>query len=272
MNKKFLVYVHINKVNGKRYYGITSRKPEYRWNHGKGYQKGHIKNAINKYGWDGFDHIIIARDLTEDEAKWLEIEMIAAHNTTNRKYGYNFTEGGDGCKGMKGEKHPMYGKHHTEEWRQNHSNMMSGENHPMYGKHHTKDTKQKLRDINLGKHHTEEAKKKISETNTGENNPMYGKRGELSPNYGKHHAEETKQKIRDTKIGKSNPAARTTICITTKRIFYTAKDGADFYNINPSGVHKCCKGKHKSAGKLPDGTKLVWRYLNYKHNKTYRIA
>lgn len=32
------------------------------------------------------------------------------------------------------------------------------------------------------------------------------------------------------------------------------------------------KGKYKSAGKLPDGTKLVWRFLNYKHNKTYRIT
>ena len=90
MNRNYVVYVHINKVNGKRYYGITSQTPKQRWKNGKGYKNQHFTNSISKYGWDGFDHIIIARDLTEDEAKWLEVEMIAAHNTNDKRYGYNF--------------------------------------------------------------------------------------------------------------------------------------------------------------------------------------
>lgn len=49
----------------------------------------------------------------------------------------------------KGEKHPNYGKHHTEETREKISSTLkgkfSGENHPMYGKHHTEETKQKMR-------------------------------------------------------------------------------------------------------------------------------
>lgn len=28
---------------------------------------------------------------------------------------------------------------------------------------------------------------------------------------------------------------------------------------------------HKHAGRLKDGTRLVWRYLIWKHNKRYRI-
>ena len=59
MNYK--VYVHISP-NGKRYYGITKQEIEKRWRNGKGYSNNdHFTNAINYYGWDNFDHIVIAR-------------------------------------------------------------------------------------------------------------------------------------------------------------------------------------------------------------------
>ena len=257
MNKKFLVYVHINKVNGKRYYGITSQKPKRRWSNGKGYlNNDHFTNSINKYGWNSFEHIIVARGLTEDEAKWLEVEMIAAHNTNNPEFGYNETKGGDGCsrpcseetkqkiseanKGKQaGENHPMYGKR--------------GELSPLYGKPRSEETKQKLREFNIGKH-------------CGDKNHMYGKK----------HTPETIQKMKENQPdihGKNNPNAKSVICITTKKIFFTAKEGACFYNLKGSAdISRNCKGTRKSCGKLSDGTKLVWRYLNYKHNKTYRIA
>ena len=214
MGKAYVVYVHINKVNGKRYYGITCQRPEQRWRNGDGYKCGYFTNAINKYGWDGFDHIIIASGLTEDEAKWLEVEMRAAHNTTNEKYGYNKTLGGDGASGLTGEKHPMYGKHLPEEHR-----------------------------------------RKISKALKG-----------------KTITEETRQKFREVNRGKNNPKAHSTICITTGKIFFTLKEAAEYYNASRSSISLCCQGKKKSAGKLPDGTKLVWRYVNYKHNKTYRVA
>ena len=31
MNNKFLVYIHINKINNKKYIGITSRSVEKKW-------------------------------------------------------------------------------------------------------------------------------------------------------------------------------------------------------------------------------------------------
>ena len=68
MDRKYVVYVHINKINGKRYYGITSMKEKTRWHNGRGYKTQHFARAIDKYGWEGFDHVVIARGLTEDEA------------------------------------------------------------------------------------------------------------------------------------------------------------------------------------------------------------
>lgn len=36
--KSYTVYKHTSP-SGKVYIGITCRKPEYRWNHGKGYKE-----------------------------------------------------------------------------------------------------------------------------------------------------------------------------------------------------------------------------------------
>lgn len=47
--KDYVVYMHV-LPNKKRYIGITCRKPEYRWNYGKGYiENKHFYNAILKY-------------------------------------------------------------------------------------------------------------------------------------------------------------------------------------------------------------------------------
>lgn len=95
------VYVHTNKLNCKRYVGITSQKPEYRWNGGKAYkQSPHFWAAIQKYGWDGFTHEILYDKLSEDEAKSKEIELISLWNTQDSRYGYNVSSGGGGNTGF----------------------------------------------------------------------------------------------------------------------------------------------------------------------------
>lgn len=71
--------------------------------------------------------------------------------------------------------------------------------------------------------------------------------------------------------GKNHSGAKSIICLTTKRIFYTIKEGAEYYKCNRISISNCCKGDYKSAGKLPDGTPLVWRYLVWNHDKRYRI-
>ena len=51
-------------------------------------------NAIKKYKWDGFEHILLIDHLTREEADICEIELIKKYKTTDRNYGYNLSPGG----------------------------------------------------------------------------------------------------------------------------------------------------------------------------------
>lgn len=95
INKDFKVYMH-KSPSGKRYIGITCQRPVRRWG-SNGY--GYIDNiyfwrAIQKYGWDNFQHEILFDGLTKDEAEQKEIELIAFYNSTDPNKGYNITSGG----------------------------------------------------------------------------------------------------------------------------------------------------------------------------------
>ena len=94
-----VVYIHIFP-NGKRYVGLTMRDVNKRWGNGIGYKKQKVVyNAILKYGWNNISHIVYECD-TESEMKYLERYLIAYYNTTDHRYGYNVTEGGDGTQGF----------------------------------------------------------------------------------------------------------------------------------------------------------------------------
>lgn len=104
MEKKFIVYEHLFP-NGKRYIGITSKNPKQRWENGSGYTKLHqsaMYYAINKYGWDNIQHNILLKNLSFEEAKKKEIELIKKYNTfvhNENSNGYNMTLGGEGVLG-----------------------------------------------------------------------------------------------------------------------------------------------------------------------------
>lgn len=100
-NGNYCVYVHTSP-SGKMYVGQTGKKPEYRWNNGKGYlQKKNGKyrqtafaNAIIKYGWDNIEHEIVASNLTKKEADNFEKLLIEKLKTMDSMFGYNLKEGG----------------------------------------------------------------------------------------------------------------------------------------------------------------------------------
>lgn len=149
--KTYCVYSHTNKINGKIYIGLTSMKPEERWKNGVGYHAGtHFRNAIDKYGWDNFEHRIIKDGLTENEASYWEQYYISFYNSTDRQYGYNMSSGGESGG------HPQ-----TEETKKKISE--NGYHYGMLGKKHSNEAKAKMSKSRTGRVFSDETKKKISD-------------------------------------------------------------------------------------------------------------
>lgn len=144
--KCYTVYMHKNKINGKVYIGITKQKPQYRWNDGNGYKKQLFFKAIKKYGWDNFEHIILLKNLSEEEAEQKEIEFIKKYDSHCNKYGYNVLDD--------------INKHKTER------NLRK-----KVKKREVKNTtREKLRKANLGKHLSFKTKEKLSKLRKGKSN------------------------------------------------------------------------------------------------------
>lgn len=87
--------MHISPSN-KKYIGITKQRPTDRWSNGNGYKHSpFFHNAITKYGWNNFKHIILFDKLSEERALRLETLCIILLRTNNKLYGYNLTTGGE---------------------------------------------------------------------------------------------------------------------------------------------------------------------------------
>lgn len=161
----YTVYKHINKINKKAYVGITSQKVYQRWENGVGYTlKTYFRNAIDKYGWENFEHKILYVGLTKQEASTKEQELIKKFNLQNPKYGYNIAKGGDVNCGwsLSEERKEILRKKFT-------------------GKKQSKETIEKMKKAHQNVKMTQETKDKISKANKGNKRPdMAIKRGAKS--------------------------------------------------------------------------------------------
>lgn len=241
-DKKYLIYMHTNKINGKKYIGQTSLDPDVRWKNGLGYAGSpHFYNAINKYGWDNFEHEIIKDSLSLNEANKLEKEFIKKYNTTDPNFGYNIMPG--------------------------------GKNSPM-----PDEVREKISKSKMGHEVTAEARKKISENHadfSGKNNPRYGvhlseeTRAKISANNkswmmkGIKRSEETKRKMRENHAdfsGANHPQARAVVQLDLDgnyiATFPTAKEAAKSICQRGPNITICCQNHHRTAGGY------MWRYAD----------
>lgn len=131
---------------GKRYIGMTMRKVEYRWNSGKAYKNNDAMwRDIERFGWDNFKKVILAKNLTEKEASKKEQYYISFFNTQDSQKGYN---------------REMGGKYFEM----------------------AEQTKEKIRIANSGQIRSEDYRRHISESKKGIKNGMFGMYDGLNPN------------------------------------------------------------------------------------------
>jgi group I intron endonuclease len=234
MEDRYIIYLHVNKINNKVYVGITKHSnPELRWR--CGYKNNPYFNySIKKYGWDGFDHIVLFRNLPKEIACKLEIKLIARY----RKKGicYNIANGGEGSIAM-------------SESTRNKLRKYKGIRSSQYGKKRTKDRIEKQRVIAL---HMWETRSK-EEVNASLK-PYQYKAGSLHPNYGKPISNIHKDRI---KVALSKAVLM--IDKSTNEIlreFESATDAETFLSKRSHHISSCCNNKRKSA------YGYIWRYKN----------
>ncbi len=71
---------------------------------------------------------------------------------------------------------------------------------------------------------------------------------------------ETRLRVAKKASGSMNCNARMVECLNTGEVFGTLTEACAKYNVNINSMVSVCKGRRKTAGMLPNGERLRWRY------------
>ena len=241
MECKYCVYKHTSPSR-KVYIGITLQEAKRRWQDGKGYKKSpHFYSAIEKYGWDNFEHEILISGLTKEEAEKEEKRLISFYNSADKDFGYNMTFGGETGVKITDEVKKKISDRLTEYYK----------NHP--------EARERMSKSNIGKHHSEETKKKMSETHKKQMTDDFRKkmgdsrRGIKYPNRKGHpQSEETREKIREKKRGKhfggKGRKPTPVLCVDTGVVYKSAVEAHKQTGVGFGNIYRVCNDKRGTAG------------------------
>ncbi len=255
MDNKIGVYQILNKVNGKKYIGSSSRCIHKRWQEhlfllrNNKHHSQYLQNAWNKHGESSFMFEIIEEtniDLCIDREQY----YMDLYKSIDRNCGYNIAPTAGSNLGFK----------HSQRTKDKMSEMQQGKNNNRYGTKHSSSTIQKMsyaqkgdKNHSFGKTRPENIKKKIS------NSLMGIKR-----------SEETTQRMSNVKKGKNNPmyGKKQSVEHLIKRIKKLCKkiirsDGKEFNSIKEAAVYMNCKYQSISQS-LRKGYRCHGYTFNYK--------
>ena len=206
------IYCIENLVNHKKYIG-QSNNVYYRWKQHKyelncgTHDNDYLQKAWNKYGEDNFIFYVI-EFCDIDKLNECEIYYIEFYNTfLNKENGYNLTSGGQA------------------------------------NKKYSPDVCDKISKSLKGHQVSDSTRRRISENHadiSGEKHPMYGKK----------HSDESKNKMRLAQTGVVSPRRNLNpvYCIELDKVFDDATAASKIFNIDSSGILKCCRKERKTCG------------------------
>lgn len=280
--KKYCVYKHTNKINGKIYIGQTKQNPETRWQSGYGYREcSRFYNAIKKYGWENFEHEILKSDLTLEEANYFEKYYIKFYNSLSPN-GYNLTEGGENYhvseESRKKRSSSAKGRKLSEDTKKKLSFLASqrtGDRNHFTNKKHTSLTKEKIKNktferkinrpvicinFNFIFPSIEECARALELYPENIGNCCRGKVKKCGGlffeyydkeyDYTKYSLEKFNEEINQMKeYIKHHSKQKKVRCIEKNKIFNSIAEASRELNVNNTSIVLCCKkNRNKTAG------------------------
>lgn len=276
-DKTYCVYVHTSP-SGKMYVGQTSKNPEMRWGkNGRNYlakRRGKyaqpmFAHAILKYGWDNFQHEIIANNITKEEADNFEKLLISKLNTTNSQYGYNIREGGSNGSMSEESKRKL--------------------SESLKGKRPSEETRKKLSESRKGRKRSEKNKQIVKEaqarkivqyslqgdfikvwdciSDTGRElgidissiakccKGKYSKAGGFIWKYLEDELTENEVSLRN-KTKRERPVAQYSLSGELICVFDSITEASLKTGIYRSGIYRCCSGWRNNAGGF------IWKHFD----------
>lgn len=241
--KIYCVYKHTSP-SGKVYIGITNKQPpERRWySGGIGYKRQQLFwRAIQKYGWDNFEHEILFKNLTKEEACEKEIELIKIYDSANPNKGYNCSSGGENS---------LAGVKWTDNMRNNRSKLYIGDGNPFYGKKHSKESREKMSESQKGHEAPNKGKSPSDETlqlwSKQRKGKYYGTKKSMS--------DEDKEKASDAHSFQKKPVV---ILDENENIiaeYDSISQASKLTGISVGNISNCCRGRLKSINGQ------IWKY------------
>lgn len=158
------LYKITNLQNNKIYIG-QSNNPEYRWKQHKYDSQRmnpiqYIHRAIAKYGIVNFIHEVIATCNNQEDADFIEDQLIIQYDSRNKDKGYNLKAGGS---------HGAHSEETKQKQRQATINQIATQGHPAAGRIVTEEEKGLHRKARLENpiEYTSELKQKMSDAHIG---------------------------------------------------------------------------------------------------------